>query len=267
MPASHYDVLGVDASAGEAEIKAAYKKRALSCHPDKGGNAEEFKAVASAYATLSNPASRREYDAELAAPRTPRSWSAPASRGFGAPAPPCDLDFAERLFQDFFAHDAHPFSSIFGGGSPFSASPFSASPFGGSPFGAFRGAPFGAPLGAFGSASFGAPFGGSLIGGGGARSGFTSFSSSSSSWSSGGPARSIEQSSTFENGVRVTRTRETLTHADGRVEVLRDDTVRDDGAGSGAPRIEHEPSRRALPGIPPRRANTYETTGKYHTRI
>ena len=259
MP-TFYDTLGVPATAGDAEIKAAYKRRALACHPDKGGSEEEFKAVASAYAALSNPSSRRDYDESLSAP--PRSWSAPAPRGSAA-APPVDLDFAERLFRDFFAHDAHPFSPIFGGG-PFSASPFGAplSAFGGSPFGA---SPFGAsPFGASPFGAFGAPFGGGA-------GGFASFSSSSSSWSSGGPARSIERSSTFENGVRLTRTRETLTHADGRVEVLRDETERDDSrSAGGASRLEQGPTRRALPGPPPpRRAHTYggHESGPYHTRI
>jgi curved DNA-binding protein CbpA len=246
MP-SHYDLLGVPATACDTEIKAAYKRRALACHPDKGGSEEEFKAIAAAYAALSDPASRREYDESLSAP--PRSWNVPAPRGSAAAAPPVDLDFAERLFQDFFARE----SPIFGGG-PFLASPF------GAPFSAFGGSPFGAsPFGAFG-----APFGGSA-------GGFASFSSSSSSWSSGGPARSVERSSTFENGVRITRTRETLTHADGRVEVLRDETERDDSrSAGGASRLEQGPSRRALPGPPtPRRAHTYggHESGPYHTRI
>lgn len=62
--ADHYAVLGVDARATDAEIRKAYKKKALATHPDKGGDAEKFKEVGAAYATLSDPEKRREYDGE-----------------------------------------------------------------------------------------------------------------------------------------------------------------------------------------------------------
>ena len=105
----------------------------------------------------------------------------------------------------------------------------------------------------------------------GGANGFASFSSSSSSWSSGGgPSRAVQTSSSYEIGVRVTRTRETLTHADGRVEIVRDETTRDDG--SAAARIEggrgdarELPRTRALPAPPlPRRAHTF---GGVHTHL
>ena len=43
-----YDVLGVDPSATEAEVKAAYNERVKEAHPDSGGSDEEFKRVQAA---------------------------------------------------------------------------------------------------------------------------------------------------------------------------------------------------------------------------
>ncbi|PWN28162.1 putative YDJ1-mitochondrial and ER import protein [Jaminaea rosea] len=57
-----YDLLGVSPSAGEAELKKAYRKKALSLHPDKGGDPELFKEVTSAYEALSDPQKRDMYD-------------------------------------------------------------------------------------------------------------------------------------------------------------------------------------------------------------
>jgi hypothetical protein len=48
---SVWTILGLKASASTLEIKAAYKKRALETHPDRGGSAAEFRAVQTAYET------------------------------------------------------------------------------------------------------------------------------------------------------------------------------------------------------------------------
>ncbi|EGB13079.1 hypothetical protein AURANDRAFT_9099, partial [Aureococcus anophagefferens] len=61
-----YEALGVDPGASDAQIKKAYYKKALKCHPDKHpGDAQkqkEFQAVSSAYQVLSEPEARRRYD-------------------------------------------------------------------------------------------------------------------------------------------------------------------------------------------------------------
>lgn len=49
---SAHRVLGVSESATLAEIKAAYRKKALETHPDKGGSEAAFERVARAYRTL-----------------------------------------------------------------------------------------------------------------------------------------------------------------------------------------------------------------------
>ncbi len=62
----YYGVLGVSATASQDEIKRAYRKLAQANHPDanpEDSAAEErFKEVSEAYATLSDPEERRQYD-------------------------------------------------------------------------------------------------------------------------------------------------------------------------------------------------------------
>jgi curved DNA-binding protein len=62
----YYQILGVPKSASADEIKKAYRKMALKVHPDrnKGDKASEakFKEVNEAYAVLSNPEKRKQYD-------------------------------------------------------------------------------------------------------------------------------------------------------------------------------------------------------------
>lgn len=66
--AEHYEILGVKRTADAAEIKAAYRKLVKATHPDAGGNPALFTLVERAYATLSDPRKRADYDAELAGP-------------------------------------------------------------------------------------------------------------------------------------------------------------------------------------------------------
>ena len=47
-----YDILGVSQKASLQSIKAAYKKKALLLHPDRGGNQEEFKKLSNAYQNI-----------------------------------------------------------------------------------------------------------------------------------------------------------------------------------------------------------------------
>lgn len=62
----YYEVLGVDKSADDAAIKKAYRTLAKKYHPDMNpGDAEaekKFKEASEAYAVLSDPEKKRQYD-------------------------------------------------------------------------------------------------------------------------------------------------------------------------------------------------------------
>lgn len=47
---SIWSLLGVSSRATEEELKAAYRKKAIETHPDRGGDADTFRRVVAAYA-------------------------------------------------------------------------------------------------------------------------------------------------------------------------------------------------------------------------
>ncbi|MGZ3790375.1 MAG: DnaJ C-terminal domain-containing protein [Bacteriovorax sp.] len=60
-----YEVLGVSKEADEKQIKDAFRDLAMRYHPDRNkeaGAEERFKEIAEAYAVLSDPAKKRQYD-------------------------------------------------------------------------------------------------------------------------------------------------------------------------------------------------------------
>ncbi len=107
----YYEVLGVERSAAEKAIKAAYRKLALKYHPDRNqGDAdaeERFKEAAEAFAVLGDPEKRPLYD---------RYGHAGVS-GPGGGGPAFDPSvFSE--FGDLFGGigDIFGFGDVFGGG-------------------------------------------------------------------------------------------------------------------------------------------------------
>jgi DnaJ-class molecular chaperone len=58
----YYQTLGVDRNASQDDIKRAYRSLASKHHPDKGGDTVKFQEIQAAYATLSDPQKKEEYD-------------------------------------------------------------------------------------------------------------------------------------------------------------------------------------------------------------
>ena len=62
----YYEVLGVEKTASEEEIKKAYRKIAIKYHPDRNPGdkqaEEKFKEAAEAYNILHDPQKRQQYD-------------------------------------------------------------------------------------------------------------------------------------------------------------------------------------------------------------
>ena len=112
----YYALLGVARDANEAEIKKAYRRLAMLCHPDRAGpdekhTAEEkFKEITEAYEVLRDPGKRAAYDRYgLAGLRA----GAASGAGFGF----THFDLAEALnvfMRDF--GNLGGFDAFFGGG-------------------------------------------------------------------------------------------------------------------------------------------------------
>lgn len=57
-----YKVLGIEKTADSAAVKKAYRKLAMTHHPDKGGDPEKFKEITKAHEILSDADKRAKYD-------------------------------------------------------------------------------------------------------------------------------------------------------------------------------------------------------------
>ena len=100
----YYEVLGVDKSASEAEIKSAFRKLAKKYHPDVSKEpdaAEKFKEAQEAYAVLSDSSKRQQYDQFGHA-----AFQNNGAGGMGG------FDFSDFDFSDIFG-------DLFGGGFGF----------------------------------------------------------------------------------------------------------------------------------------------------
>jgi molecular chaperone DnaJ len=105
----YYEILGVGREATDQQIKSAYRKLALKCHPDRNPGdkeaEEQFKEAAEAYAILADAEKRQLYD------RFGHAGVSGAAAGAGGFDPTIFADFS-----DIFAGlgDVFGFGDIFG---------------------------------------------------------------------------------------------------------------------------------------------------------
>lgn len=106
----YYQVLGVKKGATAEEIKKAYRKLAVKYHPDKNpgdkGAEERFKEINEAYAVLSDPQKKTQYDQFGSTGFHQRYSQEDIFRGF---------DVGD-IFKDMGFGTEDIFSRIFGGG-------------------------------------------------------------------------------------------------------------------------------------------------------
>ena len=104
----YYEVLGVDKNADDAAIKKAYRALAKKYHPDMNPGDQEaekkFKEASEAYAILSDPEKKRQYD----------QFGHAAFEQGGGPGGFGGFDFSGADFTDIFGD---LFGDMFGGGS------------------------------------------------------------------------------------------------------------------------------------------------------
>lgn len=102
----YYEILGIEKSSDDQEIKRAYRRLAMKYHPDRNPGDKEaeakFKEAAEAYEILNDPEKRKVYD----------QYGHDGLRGRGAAA----HDFSRMDVSDIFSMFNDVFSGFGGGG-------------------------------------------------------------------------------------------------------------------------------------------------------
>src|SRR5918996_6519928 len=109
--ADFYSTLGVQRTASDEDIKKAYRKLAMTYHPDRNNGSKEaeerFKEITEAYDVLRDPQKRAAYDRYGEA-----GLRGPAGAGYHH----VDLSEALNIFMRDFGGSFGGFDDLFGGG-------------------------------------------------------------------------------------------------------------------------------------------------------
>src|SRR4051812_27463848 len=100
LPDDYYALLGVDPGADAAQLRRVWRRLALQWHPDRAGPSATatFQKLSIAYAVLSDPIARAEYDLERGATaRRPEAKAPPR------PVPPDPLWRLSRSLEGLLA--------------------------------------------------------------------------------------------------------------------------------------------------------------------
>jgi curved DNA-binding protein len=134
MADDYYKTLGVDKSVDQEAIKKAYRKLALKYHPDRNPDnreaEEKFKKISEAYAVLSDPEKRKQYESFGSDQFSQRYSQEEIFRNFDLNEILRDFGFGgmggnERVFRGAgrrggsnFRNGGDPFRDLFGQGQP-----------------------------------------------------------------------------------------------------------------------------------------------------
>lgn len=142
----YYALLGVDKTAGETEIKKAYRKKAVVFHPDKNpGDAsaeEKFKDIQEAHETLIDPQKRERYDSGIDLMDPADQFGGGGGGGFGGGGMGGGMQIDPEILMQMFGGGMG--GGMGGGGGGFR---FASGGGGGGGFGGARGFPGGSPFG------------------------------------------------------------------------------------------------------------------------
>jgi curved DNA-binding protein len=111
MAKDYYEVLGVNRSATDADIKKAYRRLAMKYHPDRNPGKEKeaterFKEINEAYGILGDPEKRQQYDqygtvgdiGDIFGSNATRAGFEGVMRDFGGLG--LNLDFLDNIFGE-----------------------------------------------------------------------------------------------------------------------------------------------------------------------